>query len=89
MQLTNFQIFYLQTFTSMNPQSAKHVLNKKTLNTNNDSIIVSDQEFFKIETIDQWNQLTGEDKAAIERGIEDISIGRTISLEDFIKKYQD
>ncbi|MEO8150140.1 MAG: hypothetical protein ABI723_21075 [Bacteroidia bacterium] len=72
----------------MNIQAAKLSLIEKILQTKEESIIAGLQEFFSTETTDHWDELSEEDKASIERGINDIENGRKISLEDFLNKYK-
>ena len=73
----------------MNIQAAKLSLIEKILNTNEESLIAGLQEFFYAETNDHWDELTEDDKASIEQGIDDLTNGRSITLEDFLKKYKD
>lgn len=73
----------------MNIQAAKLSLIEKILNTKEESVIAGLQEFFYEETNDHWDELTEDDKASIEQGIDDLTNGRSIRLEDFLKKYKD
>lgn len=38
---------------------------------------------------DWWNEVSDAEKEGIKRGLDDVEAGRTISHEDFLKKYAD
>lgn len=73
----------------MNIQLEKLELIKKVLETNDESIIESIKSIFKKEKKDWWDDLTDEQKADIELGIEQFKNGDVVSYESVMKKHLD
>lgn len=71
----------------MDIQLEKLELIKLLAETENPSIIKAVKKIFQKEKKDFWEELTEEQKEAIEEGIKDADEGRVVSYEHFMSKY--
>ncbi|WP_396177831.1 hypothetical protein [Flavobacterium sp.] len=71
----------------MDIQLEKLELIKLLAETDNPSIINDIKKIFYGEKKDWWQELSDEQKAAIEEGIKDADEGRVVSHEYFMKKF--
>ena len=71
----------------MDIQLEKQEIIERLLQTNDESIIASIKSLLTKEKKDFWEELTEEEKAGIEEGIEDFKNGNTTSWDDFIINY--
>ena len=71
----------------MDIQLEKLELIKMLVETENPSIIEDIKKIFHREKKDWWEELSDEQKAAIEEGIKDADEGRVVSYEHFMKNF--
>lgn len=71
----------------MNIEFEKIELMKLLSETNDESIIDSIKKIFTTKKKDFWDELSEEQKNAIEEGLEDVKNGNVTSWDDFINKY--
>lgn len=71
----------------MDIQLEKLELIKMLVETENPSIIEDIKKIFHREKKDWWDELTDDQKAAIEEGIKDADEGRVVSYEHFMKNF--
>lgn len=71
----------------MDIQLEKLELIKMLAETENPSIIEDIKKIFHREKKDWWDELTDDQKAAIEEGIKDADEGRVVSYDYFMKKF--
>ncbi|WP_310377488.1 hypothetical protein [Flavobacterium sp.] len=71
----------------MNIQLEKLELIKMLVETNDSTIISSIKQIFKSEKTDFWDELSEEQRAEINKGIEDFDKGRIHSYEEVMKNY--
>lgn len=71
----------------MDIQLEKLELIKLLAETENPSIIKDIKKIFHREKKDWWEELSDEQKAAIEEGIKDADEGRVVSYEHFMKNF--
>ena len=71
----------------MDIQLEKLELIKLLAETENPSVIKAVKKIFQREQKDFWEELTVEQKEAIEEGIKDADEGRVVPYEHFMKKY--
>ena len=71
----------------MDIQLEKLELIKLLAETENPSIIKAVKKIFQKEKKDFWEELTDEQKEAIEEGLEDFRQGRVVSYEEMKKEF--
>lgn len=71
----------------MDIQLEKIELMKLLAETENPSIINDIKKVFQKEKKDWWEELTEEQKEAIEEGVKDADEGRVVSYEHFLNKF--
>ena len=71
----------------MDIQVEKLALIKMLTETENPSIIKEIKKIFQREKSDWWDELSDEQKEAIEEGIKDADEGRVVSYEYFLNKF--
>jgi len=71
----------------MDIQFEKKELLKLLAETENPSIIKAVKKIFQKEKKDFWEELTDEQKEAIEEGLEDFRQGRVVSYEEMKKEF--
>ena len=71
----------------MDIQLEKKELMKLLAETDNPSIINDIKKVFQREKKDWWDELSVEQKEAIEEGLDDIKNGRVVSYEEMKKQF--
>jgi len=71
----------------MDIQLEKLELIKLLAETENPSIIKAVKKIFQKEKKDFWEELTDEQKEAIEEGVKDADEGRVVPYEHFMRKF--
>lgn len=71
----------------MNIELEKSELMKLLSETNDESIIASIKKIFTTQKKDFWDELSDEQKAEINKGIEDFDKGRIHSYAEVMKNY--
>lgn len=70
----------------MDIKASKIELVKLILNIENSEFIKRVTDFINNEKADFWNELTAEQKAEIEKGLEELNNGKMSSYEDILKR---
>jgi hypothetical protein len=70
----------------MDIKASKIELVKLILNIENSEFIKKVTDFINNEKADFWNELTAEQKAEIEKGLEELNNGQKSSYEDILKR---
>ena len=70
----------------MDIQALKLELVQKILNTESVELLNRLYSTLKVESPDFWLELTDAQRKEVEIGLEQIECGKTIALEDFLKK---
>lgn len=70
----------------MDIKASKIELVKLILNIENSEFIKKVTDFINNEKADFWNELTAEQKAEIEKGLEELNKGEKSSYEDILKR---
>lgn len=70
----------------MDIKASKIELVKLILNIENSEFIKRVTDFINNEKADFWNELTAEQKAEIEKGLEELNNGKKSSYEDILKR---
>ena len=71
----------------MDIQAEKIALTQLLLQTEDVTIIKKVKAIFKKEQKDWWDELTEEQKEAINEGLKDADEGRVVPFESFMQKY--
>ena len=71
----------------MDIQAEKIALTQLLLQTEDVAIIKKVKAIFKKEQKDWWDELTEEQKEAINEGLKDADEGRVVPFESFMQKY--
>lgn len=71
----------------MDIQLEKLELIKQLADTENPSIIKDIKKIFQREKKDWWDELSAQQKEAIEEGLDDIKNGRVVSYEEMKKQF--
>lgn len=70
----------------MDIKASKIELVQLILNIENNEFIKKVTDFINNEKADFWNELTAEQKAEIEKGLEELNNGERSSYEDVLKR---
>ena len=70
----------------MDIKASKIELVKLILNIENEEFIKKVTDFINNEKADFWNELTAEQKAEIEKGLEELNNGKRSSYKDVLKR---
>lgn len=70
----------------MDIKASKIELVKLILNIENNEFIKKVTDFINSEKADFWNELTAEQKAEIEKGLEELNNGEKSSYKDVLKR---
>ena len=72
----------------MDIQAEKIELAKLLLQTNSEKLIKKVKALFKNEQTDWWDEISDEEKLAIEKGIEQLDRGKGIPHSEVMKKHK-
>ena len=72
----------------MDIQTEKIELAKLLLQTNSEKLIKKVKAIFKSEQKDWWDEISDEEKLAVEKGIEQLDSGKGIPHSEVMKKYK-